>query len=234
MKLKLSYPIKPPVVVTQGFGGNGWWYKLNGINIDGHNGLDIRLSHGQDILATHDGIVLGTHMDAGGGIGVDVRTKEKFDYDGTPRYFKTRYWHLMAILVSGGQEVKEGDIIAKGDNTGFSTGDHLHFGLKPLKDDFTNLLDNGYAGAIDPLPYLPSEDMKYIIVDNTHQYLVYEPLKIAFSISDEAELNELRSRGLTGFPDTQSQSFLNGYIISSNQEIAKLIIEQMRAQYNIE
>ncbi len=65
--------------------------------------------------------------------------------------------------------IKRGDLIGFADNTGFSTGDHLHFGLKPIKtanggpispEDATDVGNyqnleqlNGYAGAIDPSPY---------------------------------------------------------------------------------
>ena len=45
------------------------------------------------------------------------------------------------------------------DNTGCSTGAHLHFGLKPIaqgENDWTwtnSEQTNGYFGAIDPAPY---------------------------------------------------------------------------------
>jgi hypothetical protein len=46
------------------------------------------------------------------------------------------------------------------DNAGFSTGDHLHFGLKPefVQEEqpwtrYNVEQDNGYMGAISPAPY---------------------------------------------------------------------------------
>jgi len=147
---------------------------------------------------------------------------------------KSLYWHMKSFSVKVGDEVKAGDPIGFGDNTGFSTGDHQHFGLKPLNEDYSNLLNNGYSGAIDPAPYMPSEEMKYIIVDNKHQYLIYEPLKVAFSISDEKELVELRNRGLSGFPDSVGKSALDGYTVASNNRIAESIVEQMKAGYNLD
>lgn len=78
-------------------------------------------------------------------------------------YAKSIYWHLQkgSIVVTASQKVKAGDLIALADNTGMSTGSHLHFGLKPVKKgeadwQWYNIEQtNGVNGAIDPLPYLP-------------------------------------------------------------------------------
>lgn len=58
-----------------------------------------------------------------------------------------------------GDNVKAGQLIAYCDNTGqYTTGSHLHFGLKQLDNQNINTLsyDNGYKGAIDPSPYFIS------------------------------------------------------------------------------
>ena len=63
------------------------------------------------------------------------------------------------MLVIAGQAVKTGDLIALADNTGLSTGEHLHFGIKPMyrgeKDwEWWNVeQNNGFKGSIDPAPY---------------------------------------------------------------------------------
>src|SRR5260370_31962867 len=68
-----------------------------------------------------------------------------------------------------GVAVKAGDLLGYADNTGLSTGDHLHFGLKPQAEaepagTWINVAQtNGYLGAIDPTPYLNgrfAEDIK--------------------------------------------------------------------------
>ena len=64
--------------------------------------------------------------------------------------WQTVYWHLLSPNVAVGQAFKEGDVLAYSDNTGMSTGPHLHFGLYPAAVD----RENGYGGAIDPLPAL--------------------------------------------------------------------------------
>lgn len=147
--------------ITQAFGGNGEYYRANGINVIGHNGLDLEAVDGANIYASHDGEVTFTGYDGSGGLGVVIRTLDKFDYQGKKSFFKTIYWHLKkdSIVVKANQKVKAGQLIALADNTGFSTGSHLHFGLKPItrgeKDwQWYNLEpNNGYSGAINPLPF---------------------------------------------------------------------------------
>ena len=158
-KLSLWYPVKP-FFLTQGFGLNGEYYRANGINIAGHNGWDLRAYHGQPVRASHDGEVVYAGIDGKEGYGVVLRTLEPFEYKDGETFFKTIYWHLLSnIPVRVGTRVKVGDIIGYADNTGFSNGDHLHFGLKPQyqgENEWTwfNLEDgNGFFGAIDPQPF---------------------------------------------------------------------------------
>ena len=155
MKLELWYPLKP-WIVSQGWGTNGEWYRANGINIEGHNGLDLIATDKQAVRAAHDGEIVYAGVDSKEGWGVVLRTLEPID----SVYYKTIYWHLIKeIPVKVGTKVKAGDLIGYADNTGFSTGTHLHFGLKPQlkgENDWTwvNLeQSNGYLGAIDPTSY---------------------------------------------------------------------------------
>lgn len=161
MEIKLQSPIKV------GTSRTGWHHELKSLDefkhcifqafgdhlIDysfmglvGHNGLDIGLENGDPVFASHDGTATFS-QDQSKGLGVVVQT------DG----YKTIYWHLLSSPHKLGEswQVKAGDLIGWGDSTGFSTGPHLHYGLK-LLDNAGNVLnrDNGYDGAIDPLPYL--------------------------------------------------------------------------------
>lgn len=226
MRLLLSSPLRALPgqfnYMTQGFGGNGEWYRANGINILGHNGLDFITENGQEIYAAHDGVVMRLETDSKGGVGLSLRTKEKYDHGSDQVYYKTIYWHLEKYAVAENTEVRAGDVVAYADNTGFSTGSHLHFALKPLRDDFSNLApDNGYYGAIDPLPFLFQNDMEHIIIGNT-QYLRYAPLKIAISIGDTWELEKLRERGLTSQPAPAPESSIAGYWIIPGVELGRL------------
>ena len=86
-----------------------------------HTGVDIGMGQGTEILAGHDGTV--TLAGEAGGYGLCVAVEGEA-YGG--HTLTTKYGHCSQILVSRGQEVKAGDVIAKVGSTGNSTGPHLH------------------------------------------------------------------------------------------------------------
>lgn len=166
-KLQLSYPIDNPIIINQLFGNKD--PKYTNMGLPGHNGIDFKAYHGQPVYATHDGYA-SYQVDNSGGHGVVIITKDLFDYEGQPTYFKSIYWHLCDPLKSpeykspiadksGFVEVRNGELIGYADNTGFSTGNHLHYGLKPCAKGENNWIwfnteqNNGYNGAINPMPY---------------------------------------------------------------------------------
>src|SRR6185312_491101 len=188
MKLSLSLPVTP-YHVNQPFGVNYFTYHQFGL--DGHNGLDLQAYHGQPVYASHDGTVT-IEVDAHQGHGVVLLSDQQYDYNGSQCYFKTIYWHLCdtdkepnyPYPVKDGQKVKRGDLIGYADNTGFSTGDHLHFGLKPVAIDEPAFLleniaqNNGYLGAIDPTPYLNTTYSVDLPIDPTVPVQPYTPLPL--------------------------------------------------------
>lgn len=86
-----------------------------------HTGVDIGMAQSTEILAGHDGTV--TLAGNAGGYGLCVAIEGEA-YEG--HTLTTKYGHCSQILVSVGQEVKAGDVIAKVGSTGNSTGPHLH------------------------------------------------------------------------------------------------------------
>lgn len=170
MKLKLQWPLKD-IYIIQRFGKDPATYSQLGIK--GHNGIDFRAPHGTSIYASHDGLA-SYQVDSSGGHGVVVITNQEFEgTDGVSSLWKTIYWHMVDGLKepklkspiadkTGFIPVKQGELIGYADNTGFSKGDHLHFGLKPVAKGenwgtyFNVEQNNGYGGAVDPEPYLPS------------------------------------------------------------------------------
>lgn len=163
MKLTLQFPVKD-VFVTQRFGVDPEFYK-KAIGTNGHPGIDFRAPDGTPVYASHDGVVTFTGEDGAGGLTVVIRTKEKYEYGSGDVYFKTVYVHLKkgSIIVVPNQEVKVGQKIAEADNTGLSSGSHLHFALKPIYQgeqdwQWYNLEStNGFFGSINPEQYFSSD-----------------------------------------------------------------------------
>ena len=104
--------------VTSGYG-----YRVHPISggKDYHTGVDIGMPQGTEILAGHDGRV--TLVGDAGGYGLCVAIEGRAYGEHT---LTTKYGHCSQILVSAGQEVQAGDVIARVGSTGNSTGPHLH------------------------------------------------------------------------------------------------------------
>lgn len=127
----------------------------------GHNGIDIPCRRGDPVYSAHDGVVSRMEGDKNIGYGIRVMTNEVYKWKSNLCRFETAYWHLIPLpIVREGQFVRTGDLLGFCDNTGYSSGDHLHFGLKPKSlDGNSNIAsNNGYYGAIDPMPYLEEMD----------------------------------------------------------------------------
>lgn len=84
-----------------------------------HNGIDIDLQTGDSVVAAFDGKVrYAKYNREGFGNLVVIR-----HYNG----LETFYAHLSQLDVVPNQEVKAGELIGRGGNTGHSYGSHLHF-----------------------------------------------------------------------------------------------------------
>lgn len=162
----ISSPLKWRVV-TQPFGVNYVdFYKQFGLK--GHNGEDYRADIGTPCLACFDGVVVCAAEDYSGG--KEIRVRSNFCSEKGVQ-FEAIYYHLSEFDVKEGDEIKEGQTIGKTGNTGkYTTGAHLHFGLKEVKVEVggnRTILnyDNGYLGAIDPRPYFKDGMGEYLPVD---------------------------------------------------------------------
>lgn len=137
------------ITITQGFGENlVSFYKTLGLL--GHNGLDYRARIGTPIYACHKGLVICSGTDKSGGKCIIIITNKKGEG------YKTIYYHLSSMIVKFGEDVVAGQLIGYSGNTGrYTTGPHLHLGLKLTVDRMTKNRGNGYNGCIDPTPFLP-------------------------------------------------------------------------------
>ena len=126
-------------VLTQGFGENPASYAQFGMK--GHNGLDYGTPTNTQIVAPHGGKVIETSNDP---TGYGLYIKIENDKEGSVLA------HLKTFQVQVGQTVSEGQPIGLSDNTGNSTGPHLHWGYYLFPRD----RQNGYAGFINQLPLI--------------------------------------------------------------------------------
>jgi len=165
----IQTPIKPKdygvnkgiIYITQGFGENALDYSLLGLK--GHNGIDFRTIHCDKgnawVIASHEGTIISdpdAQSDTAGRY-VKILSDEVL-IDGQKCKVETIYFHLKSCKHPKGTKVVRGQLIGISDNTGgFSTGPHLHFGFYILwkRANGTYTKDNnGYGGAVDPMPYL--------------------------------------------------------------------------------
>ena len=144
---ELKWPCPNYTRITSYFGGRQ--SPGGGVGSRNHKGIDLGAPHGASILAAETGTVItvsntcrhdypktvSTKCSCGGGYGNYVM----ISHGGG---LVTIYAHCSNINVSRGQTVSRGQVIAGVGSTGYSTGNHLHFGV---------LVGGTYK---DPLPYI--------------------------------------------------------------------------------
>ncbi len=152
----------PGIYKTQGFGEHPEVYSQFGLK--GHNGLDIGAPKGTPILAVNDGRIEQGSDPKGYGNFIRLYFDE---YD-------CIYGHLERFEGSP-RNVKASEIIGYVNSTGFSTGNHLHFGIRRLLNGQVVDYTNGYFGYIDPEPFFKMNQAKVVKskVDGS-VYVAYE------------------------------------------------------------
>lgn len=98
-----------------------------------HKGVDLAAPYGAAILASASGVVTTSTYSKSAGNYIVIAHGNGMS---------TVYMHCSALLVSVGETVEQGETIAKVGSTGYSTGNHLHFGV----------IKNGTY--VDPLNYI--------------------------------------------------------------------------------
>ena len=85
-----------------------------------HKGVDLAAPYGANILASAAGVVTTSKYSSSAGNYVVIAHGNGIS---------TVYMHASALLVSVGETVSQGQVIAKVGSTGYSSGNHLHFGV---------------------------------------------------------------------------------------------------------
>ncbi|MBI4435017.1 peptidoglycan DD-metalloendopeptidase family protein [Candidatus Uhrbacteria bacterium] len=120
-----------------------------------HVGIDYLFPRGIEVRAAADGVVRRVDDET-----PTNQRRPKFPYGNHIRIvhangYETRYAHLLPDAeVTDGQVVHAGDLLGHSDNTGFSTGNHLHFEVR----DPQNHAVDPYSGSII---YLDGDPMDY-------------------------------------------------------------------------
>lgn len=125
-----------------------------------HAGVDIPGPSGTPIYATADGQV--GRAQRAGAYGNLVELEHG-------KGIQTRYGHLSKILVTAGDRVRRGQLIALMGSTGRSTGSHLHYEVRMA------------GGAVNPIPFMQAAD--YML---TTQDRALQPVTVAAATSTGA------------------------------------------------
>ena len=176
MKKIIFQPVKP-FHITQPFGGNRICISTDGKNKvitcdglnppegykslygkEGHGGVDVRAYHGQELYACQGGTVYSIDTNPKSGLDVRIESNE----NGIK--FRLIYEHLMGYQVKVGDKVKVGQLIGWTDNTGYSSGDHLHLQMEVYKNRKWN--------KVDPMLYMePIFALDFLKVIDRFAYL---------------------------------------------------------------
>lgn len=178
---------------SQGFGANPQNYTwityspadLHWPNhpIDGHDGIDLSCHMGSIVKPMAAGRCVWTGMDSSGGIGVILNT---VDPDDPTIIWEHIYWHLQVSYAKEGQSYSVDDTIGLADDTGHSTGTHLHVGVRQKstirqnttapRDDLQHVVNyyNGHLGYID-FTINPRNMTNVLLVKRGQEYGFYCP-----------------------------------------------------------
>jgi murein DD-endopeptidase MepM/ murein hydrolase activator NlpD len=109
-------PIRGDYTITARFGQHGFHWTTT------HTGIDLAAPYGREVLAASAGHVTSAGWDGSYGLKIEITHP-----DGT----RTWYAHLSRITVYDGAFVAAGETIGLVGSTGNSTGQHLHYEIRP-------------------------------------------------------------------------------------------------------
>lgn len=120
--------------------------------VKAHEGVDLRAPNGTPVMAWADGRVAMTWVWDGASRSGNHAYGHHVKMFHPALGLYSMYCHLQSIGVVKDQVVQTGERIGLADNTGNSTGAHLHF---MIVDPVNGLNGYVYPKVVDPTPYLP-------------------------------------------------------------------------------
>lgn len=157
-------------IVSQGFGLNPQIY--NQFNMIGHNGIDFATPVGTPIFAPCDGWIIVKNDPSGYGLHIKLRSYH------SPKEIVLGHFSQVNFPMGEYYKVNLGDYLGCTGNTGFSTGPHLHFGMRYLYESSNSNIftwsvknyNNGYYGYINPA--YDKNNKKDVYVDGSGDYMI--------------------------------------------------------------
>ncbi|AXA34788.1 Cell wall endopeptidase, family M23/M37 [Candidatus Sumerlaea chitinivorans] len=141
-----SFPMTAAFDLDSAVGGRADWTGWvlgeptagSGHAYDEHSGTDFGMVTGTSLYAVANGTVYALRESVPNDDHSDTGNYLILNHPGIAgRDYRTRYWHLAqnGVIPSSGDSVTKGQLVAYSDNTGNSTGPHLHFGISLLPSD---------------------------------------------------------------------------------------------------
>ena len=189
---------------------------------DDHEGIDFTCNEGTPVVAASPGRVSYARVNPDGGLNVVIDHGNRF---------KTSYGHVSKFLVSEGETVSRGQVIALSGNTGRSGQPHLHFGFywldKPQPSKPGPFSD---PYSIDPFRDLTDTgSMNYWTKDNDPQFPHSDMIGNHRLCREDGIVTNLESLFLND-PKKYGKELLNQYLsqLESNSSYAAVAREMMR------
>lgn len=149
----MRWPLKE-ICITQFFGARPEVYKQFGLA--GHNGLDFRAKIGTPVYASIDGKIKNIKSKTGYGNHIKQQNKD----------FQVCYGHLDSFACPNGSYMRAGELVGHSGNSGFSSGPHVHFGVRRLGlFGKVKNYNNGYKGWINPCIFLNAIEKEMNLIE---------------------------------------------------------------------
>jgi len=169
MENKIAVPVAGVYTITFRFGEAPEWYvKVFGVP---HNGIDLAVPVGTPVLACDNGVVdFADDIPDANGCGLQIAHS----------WGTSLYWHLSRLIAKKGDVVSKGALIGLSGMTGYATGPHLHFAIRPKETNQPTI--NGY---IDPEPYFEEKPPVVPPTEPVGRYHLVLPGETLWSIAQK-------------------------------------------------